>query len=177
MQATVAVVARDGLRGFSQRAVAREAGVASSLIAHHFGSSEGLLRATLEMAAEVSIARELEDVTGDVEALGRGLARDVAADPDLQAFQFEMLLEARRRPELRPLLQRVYDAYRNGVRRELMRMGYDEPTDALARAVFALMDGLVLQQVVFDEPAQTERTLERMRLLLQDARGAASQPA
>jgi DNA-binding transcriptional regulator YbjK len=170
MQATVEVVARDGLRGFSQRAVARRAGVASSLIAHHFGSSDGLLRATLEMAAEVSIARELEDVTGDVGTLGRDLARDVAEDPDLQTFQYEMLLEARRRPELRPLLQRVYDAYRDGLRRELERMGHDEPGDDLARVVFALMDGLVLQQVVFGQPADTERTLARMRELLRDAR-------
>ncbi len=177
MRATVAVVARDGLRGFSQRAVAREAGVTSSLIAHHFGSSDGLLRATLEMAAEVSITRELEDVTGDVDALGRDLARDVAADPDLQTFQYEMLLAARRRPELRPLLQRVYDAYRNGLRRELMRMGHDEPTDDLARVVFALMDGLVLQQVVFGDAAQTERTLARMRQLLRDARASGTPAA
>ncbi len=50
MRATVKVVARDGLRGFTYRAVAREAGVTNALIAHHFGSARGLLRATLEMA-------------------------------------------------------------------------------------------------------------------------------
>jgi AcrR family transcriptional regulator len=170
MQATVKVVARDGLRGFTYRAVAREAGVANTLIAHHFGSGENLLHATLQMAAEVSIARELETVTGDVESLGRDLAADVERDPDLQAFQFEMLLEARRRPELRPVLARVYDAYRDGVRRELERMGYEEPGDELARAVFALMDGLVLQQVAFADPEQTQRTLERLRALLRESR-------
>jgi AcrR family transcriptional regulator len=169
MRATIRVVGRDGLRGFSYRAVAREAGVANTLIVHHFGSADGLLRETLEMAVNASIEGELENDTGELETLGLRLADFVASDPDLQAFQYEMLLEARRRPELRPALERVYDAYRDLIRRELVRMGHDEAGDALARVVFALMDGLVLQQVVFGDPGETERGLTRLRELLRTA--------
>jgi hypothetical protein len=63
----------------------------------------------------------------------------------------------------------VYDAYRDLIRRELVRMGHDEAGDALARVVFALMDGLVLQQVVFGDPGETERCLTRLRELLRTA--------
>lgn len=166
MRATVKVVARDGLRGFTYRAVAREAGVANTLIAHHFGSGKNLLQATVEMAAEVSLEGELGAVTTDLESLGRSIGPAVARDPDLQVFQYEMLLAARHDPELRPVLERIYDTYRDGVRRELARMGFDEVGDSLARLVFALIDGLVLQQVLFEDADATDRTLDRLRLLL-----------
>jgi AcrR family transcriptional regulator len=166
MRATVKVVARDGLRGFTYRAVAREAGVANTLIAHHFGSAKNLLQATVEMAAEVSLEGELGAVTADLESLGRSIGPAVARDPDLQVFQYEMLLAARHDPELRPVLERIYDTYRDGVRRELARMGFDEPGDSLARLVFALIDGLVLQQVLFEDADATDRTLDRLRRLL-----------
>lgn len=166
MRATVKVVARDGLRGFTYRAVAREAGVANTLIAHHFGSAKNLLQATVEMAAEVSLEGELGAVTTDLESLGRSIGPAVARDPDLQVFQYEMLLAARHDPELRPVLERIYDTYRDGVRRELARMGFDEPGDSLARLVFALIDGLVLQQVLFEDADATDRTLDRLRRLL-----------
>src|SRR3712207_5466329 len=55
LRATVHVVAREGLRGLTYRAVAEEAGVANTLVAHHFGTRDALLQAALEWAAELSI--------------------------------------------------------------------------------------------------------------------------
>ena len=53
-----------------------------------------------------------------------------------------------------------------------MRLGLDEPTDDLARAVFALLDGIVLQQTLFGDAAATSAAVERLRALLRSA-GAA----
>ena len=102
-------------------------------------------------------------------------ARDRAAR-GLQAFQYELALEARRRPELMPAIERMYRGYIEATRRELMRLGLDEPTDHLARAVFVMLDGIVLQQTLFGDAAETEAVVERLRDLLRSA-GARVEPA
>jgi AcrR family transcriptional regulator len=170
LAATVHVVAREGLRGLTYRAVADEAGVANTLVAHHFGTRDALLQAALEWAAEQSIGISLlEPATGRLEDFAAGLAELVADDAGMQAFQYELSLEARRRPELLPAVQRMYGAYIQATRRELMRMGLDEPSDDLARAVFALLDGIVLQHTLFGEPAATDAVVRRLRDLLRSA--------
>jgi AcrR family transcriptional regulator len=170
LNATVHVVAREGLRGLTYRAVAEEAGVANTLVAHHFGTRDALLQAALEWAAEQSIGISLlEPATGDLEDFAAGLADFVAEDAGMQAFQYELALEARRRPELLPAVKRMYAGYIEATRRELMRMGLDEPSDDLARTVFALLDGIVLQQTFFGDADATRRAVERLRGLLLSA--------
>lgn len=177
LRATVHVVAREGLRGLTYRAVAEEAGVANTLVAHHFGTRDALLQAALEWAAEQSIGISLlEPATGRLEDFAAGLADLVAEDADMQAFQYELALEGRRRPELRPAVERMYASYVEATRRELMRLGLDEPTDDLARGVFALLDGIVLQQTLFGDAAATSAVVERLRALLRSA-GAQVAPA
>jgi TetR/AcrR family transcriptional regulator, regulator of biofilm formation and stress response len=178
LRATVHVVARDGLRGLTYRAVADEAGVANTLVAHHFGTRDALLQAALEWAAEQSIGISLlEPATGDLADFAAGLAELVDSDPGMQAFQFELALEARRRPELMPAIERMYAAYFAATRRELMRLGLDEPSDDLARAVFALLDGIVLQQTLFGDAAATTAVVERLRGLLRSAGARAASAA
>lgn len=174
LRATVHVVAREGLRGLTYRAVADEAGVANTLVAHHFGTRDALLQAALEWAAEQSIGITLlEPATGKLEDFAAGLADFVAEDADMQAFQYELALEARRRPELLPAVERMYARYIEATRRELMRMGLDEPSDDLARSVFALLDGIVFQQTLFGDSDATHRVVERLRGLLEAAGVAA----
>ena len=93
----------------------------------------------------------------------------------MQAFQFELALEARRRPELLPAVRRMYDAYIGATRRELMRLGLDDATDDLARAVFAMLDGIVMQQTLFGDADATDRVVDRLRGLLRSA-GATAAP-
>ena len=118
LRATVHVVAREGLRGLTYRAVAEEACVANTLVAHHFGTRDALLQAALEWAAEQSIGISLlEPGTGSLEDLAAGLADLVREDAGMQAFQYELALEARRRPELLPAVERMYGAYIEATRR------------------------------------------------------------
>lgn len=64
IEATITVVARAGLRNLTYRAVAKEAGVAHGLVAHHFGSRQALIEAALQHALDES-ADVLSAVTED----------------------------------------------------------------------------------------------------------------
>lgn len=64
LQATLSLLAREGLQGYSLEAVAREAKVAASLPRHYFGGSHELLRAATE-----DVLREVETV---LRSLGAG---------------------------------------------------------------------------------------------------------
>jgi AcrR family transcriptional regulator len=166
LDAAIRVGARAGLRGLTIRSVAAEAGVTHGLVYHHFGTRNRLIAEALEHAGQLSLGTgDLEPGTGQPEDFSRDLERMVADDPDVQAFQFELTLEARRRPELLPTVTRLYEEYREATRRELVRMNL--PDDgALAHAVFAMCDGLVMQQVIFGNDPPTEPALEWLRTML-----------
>jgi AcrR family transcriptional regulator len=165
LEAAIKVVADQGLRGLTFRTVAAEAGVTQGLIRHHFGDWASLLEEALLLSLERSIdGGELESDGPGFDGFARGLAQLVARDPATQLFQYELALESRRRPELAPIMVRVYEAYREAVQRELVRNGMDDPD--LARAVFSALDGLVFQQVVFGETEATDRAISALRSLL-----------
>ena len=166
LAAAVHVVGTRGLRHLTYRSVAQEAGVAHGLVAHHFGTRDALLQAALEFSLANSVGSiSAEPGSGDLDALFAGVVEMVQANPDDQAFQYELILEARRRPELRPQVEQVYVTYRRALRAELEAAGIDAD-DALVHLVFAAVDGLVFQQVCLDEPAATPPSLERLRALL-----------
>ena len=171
LDAAIHVGARQGLRGLTIRSVAAEAGVTHGLVYHHFGTRDRLIAEALEHAGQQSLGTgDLEPGTGDPDDFSRDMERMVADDPDLQAFQFELALEARRRQELLPIVSGLYREYREAARRELVRM--ELPDDgALAHAVFAMCDGLVLQQVVFGNDQPTEAALEWLRTMLRSLAG------
>ncbi|MGW1674400.1 TetR/AcrR family transcriptional regulator [Streptomyces sp. NPDC002324] len=167
LNAAVRVVARGGLRRLTYRAVAEEAGVTHGLVVHHFGSRDALIEEALAHTIRSSLdTSSLEPGTGKVADFSVGLSEMVTADPDTQAFQYELLLESRRRPELLPQIRELYDEYFDAARRELGRILPAGADTALARLVFAALDGLVLHQLVFDEPEVTERAVEELRTLL-----------
>ncbi|MGQ4386705.1 TetR/AcrR family transcriptional regulator [Streptomyces sp. SAS_270] len=168
LNAAVRVVAQGGLRKLTYRAVAQEAGTTHGLVVHHFGSRDALIEEALTHAIRTSLnTSALEPGTGKVADFSVGLSEMVTADPDIQAFQYELLLESRRRPELLPHLRALYDEYFDATRRELARMlpggGADRP---LTRLIFAALDGLVLHQLVFGDPGTTDAAIEELRGLL-----------
>jgi AcrR family transcriptional regulator len=167
LDAAVRVVARGGLRGLTYRAVAQEAGTTHGLVVHHFGSRDALIEEALAHSVRTSLnISSLEPGTGKVTDFAAGVSGLVSDDPDLEAFQYELLLEARRRPELLPHLRTLYDEYFDATGRELSRIlpgGADRP---LARLVFAALDGLVLHQLVFGGPGTTDAAVDELRTLL-----------
>ncbi|MGD6741705.1 TetR/AcrR family transcriptional regulator [Streptomyces sp. BH106] len=173
LDAAVRVVARGGLRGLTYRAVAQEAGVTHGLVVHHFGSRDALIEEAVSHAIHTSLGSSSLDVgTGDPADFSASLVDMVESDPELQAFQYELLLEARRRPELLPRLRDLYEEYFEATRRELDRMLPGTVDRGTYRLVFAALEGLVLHQLVFGEREVTEEALTRLRELLADlARG------
>jgi AcrR family transcriptional regulator len=161
------VVARGGLRKLTYRAVAEEAGVTHGLVVHHFGSRDALIEEALAHTVRTSLnTSALETGTGRIADFSAGVSDMVSSDPDTQAFQYELLLEARRRPELLGHVRGLYDEYFDATRRELSRILPKEADEGLTRLVFAALDGLVLHQLVFDEPQTTEAAIARLRTLL-----------
>jgi AcrR family transcriptional regulator len=173
MEAAIRVGARQGLRGLTLRSVAAEAGVSHGLVRHHFGSRQQLVDEALAHAARISVSTgDLEPGTGDPADFSRALEDIVAEHPDVQAFQYEMAMEARRRPELLATNHAIYEQYRQATQRELVRMGLaDDP--ALAHAVFAMLDGLVLQKVLFGKPV--EPAIEWLRTMLKALQAASGE--
>ncbi|OPX10273.1 hypothetical protein B1790_13285 [Mycobacterium sp. AT1] len=138
-------VARKGLRGLTFRAVAEEAGVNNTLIAHHFGSRDKLLEAALEWSVDRAIAgADLSEYASGAPAFRTALIENVFSEPDSAAFQYEMILEARRRPELQPVVRELYRKYVDRIAAGRLRDG-EPASDALNLALFAALDGLMLQ--------------------------------
>ncbi|MGW3952656.1 TetR/AcrR family transcriptional regulator [Streptomyces sp. NPDC004752] len=168
LDAAVRVVARGGLRKLTYRAVAEEAGVTHGLVVHHFGSRDTLIEEAVTHAVRTSLSTSALDTgTGKAADFVSGLTDMVESDPELQAFQYELLLEARRRPELLPHLRGLYEEYFEASRRELSRMSPLPVSRGLSRLVFAALEGLVLHQLVFGERDVTEEALSELRTLLE----------
>jgi len=102
-EATMRVVGRGGVAAVTQRAVAAEAGMTPSLVSYHFPTVDALLSATLaavnddHVAALERCAREDDPVR----ALAEFVAACAADRTDALAAEYELFLQAGRRPALR----------------------------------------------------------------------------
>ncbi|UGS33840.1 TetR/AcrR family transcriptional regulator [Capillimicrobium parvum] len=170
IEALVRVAARERLTQVTTRSVAAEAGVTHGLVRHHFGTLEAMIEEALAWAAaEAVIGSGLRAEGGDLAALASDLAVLIDEDPEHAAFQLEVILEARHREGLRERVQENYDAYHDVVAGSLARLGLPYDLD-LARLVFAALNGLVINQLIFGRPEETERGLHWLRRLLEHER-------
>lgn len=166
LAAVVEVVAEKGLRGVTYRAVAARAGVNHTLVTHHFGSIEGLLLATMEWAVRRSISETQLEYVADVDGrFADALMSAVSSEPELQLFQFEMLLEARRQPQIHAIVERLYRNYAGAVESALRQRGLAVEGEA-AQAVFAALDGLMLQYLTLGDPARIRAAVNQIVRLL-----------
>jgi TetR/AcrR family transcriptional regulator, regulator of biofilm formation and stress response len=174
VMAAIAVVTARGLRGLTIRAVAEQAGVSHGLVRWHFGSRDGLVEATLIRSVELAIgSSELEPGTGMIDDMATDLPDWVTDEEELSAFQYECMVEARRKEKLRPHVRAMYREFTESAQRELDRAGLGDDPD-LARAVFAMFDGLALQQTIFvadrNETGRAVAAAHEMIRALRDAR-------
>jgi AcrR family transcriptional regulator len=167
LDAAVQVVARDGLDGVSYRSVAEEAGATAGLVFYHFGSRESLILEAATRAGRRAVAHALpvgegEDLDTFLDDLSSSAERDIAD----HVFQYEMAFNSRRRPGVAERMAELYAFYGEETERALVSLAPGEVSPALARLVFAAIDGLVLQQVVFDDPERTEGGVRALRRAL-----------
>jgi AcrR family transcriptional regulator len=174
LRAAVAVVAAKGLRGLTYRSVAEAAGVNNTLVAHHFGSRDALIAAALDWAAEQSIsASKLREAAALGHSFTESLLELLLAEPELQIFQYEMILEARRRPELAAAVSALYENYVSALADGLTASGLTHNVQVVARTLFASLDGLVLQYLAGVDRAIIAASLEEVHdvLLLRTGMG------
>ncbi len=170
VDATLRVVERDGVAGVSHRNIAREAAVPAASISYYFGGIDELLVATLLESVETLIGelnRLADTVTGgdahQPAAVARLLADMVREHRGRTIAEYELYLLAARRPALRPAARRWIEA----------ASGYvddDVGDPAVASALFAAIDGMLLHALIADEPPGAEEFEPTLSYLMRPIR-------
>ncbi|MGV9868330.1 TetR/AcrR family transcriptional regulator [Rhodococcus koreensis] len=168
--ATVSVIARDGLRGLTVRAVAAEAGITDAEVRQSFASTDALVDAALRYALDKSASVFADIADGSsLDRFVEHLTDLVARDPDLQVFQYELMLESRRTPRLDPHVKLLYATYIEATSQALTRLGITADED-LTLLVYSAIEGFIMHQLVAKDRPATERAIERLRRILSTAR-------
>lgn len=149
IEATLAVVRRDGAAGVTHRTVAKEAGITTSLTLYYFATLDDLLVAALTSVTDeyTRRIRELIDADADpVSGLAELIAESAGSGRERALAERELSTLAARRPALRPTARR----WRENVA-ELARTQTSsrEAVDAFV----ALSDGLCAAILLDDDPA------------------------
>jgi TetR/AcrR family transcriptional regulator, regulator of biofilm formation and stress response len=149
LEATLRVIGRSGREAVTHRAVAEEAGVPLGSTTYYFDSRDDLLAQALEHVAGEAVRRyarlaeELRSVTSPEELADGLLSELMSAAEDRTAYiaEYELWLEAGRRPELREAAESWCDAEQHAVAGAMESLGSRDPaTDA--SLVVAAIDGL-----------------------------------
>jgi TetR/AcrR family transcriptional regulator, regulator of biofilm formation and stress response len=170
IEATIRIVAAQGVRGLTYRAVATEAGVTHGTVQHHFANLDELLEAALEHCVQVSLAGSNQPPeSGQIDDYVATLGDSVRSTLNEQVFQFELVLESRRRPELRPHIDRYYENYRAVTRASLQRMGLPHDLHTVD-VIFSALDGLVFRAVTLGggDLDNLDGQLDRFREMLHE---------
>lgn len=167
LEAALRVIGRSGRESVTHRAVAEEAGVPLGSTTYYFDSRDDLLGQALEYVAAHEVERygrlgeELRSVKSGRELADRLISDLVAAAEDRVAYiaEYELWLEAGRRPDLREAAQSWCNAEQRSVAGAMETLGSSDPR-ADASLVVAALDGLgerVLARE--DDPAQAAKEL------------------
>jgi DNA-binding transcriptional regulator YbjK len=156
LTAALRVIAQRGIGDTTHRAIAAEADIPSSVTTYHFRSIDELLEAALRLFVDEEVARLREataavlepGVTIDRRAIVDGVLAVVTSGVGAQTAQFELYLEAARRPGLAGVARACMDAYVELGRTLLESLGAEQPRQG-AHALLAIMEGLSLQRLVY----------------------------
>ncbi len=172
-EAALEVLEVAGGRGLTHRAVDRRAGLVEGSTSNYFPTREALLTAALRRLVELErpTVQALEDLApgGPYEprraaALVAGHLQDWLAPErlGLTVARYELILEARRRPEFQLALNEVRREYRLLVEQLLPAAGCRDP-HRHAPHLLTVLDGLMVNQVF--EPATSLSEAEMVALL------------
>jgi DNA-binding transcriptional regulator YbjK len=168
LEATLRVIGREGREAVTHRAVAEEAGVPLGSTTYYFDSRDDLLGQALEHVSALEVERygrlgeDLRSVKSGRELADRLISELVAAAEDRVAYiaEYELWLEAGRRPDLREAAQNWCNAEQGAVAAAMETLGSSDPR-ADASIVVAALDGLgerVLARE--DDPASAAKELK-----------------
>ncbi len=171
LDATIEIMAEQGLAAVTHRAVAATAGLPPSSTSYFFESIDELMAEAVTEAMDREVARlgALEGAFDDGPAsAGRLIGSFVdfirsEHDPHTVA-QFEIYLYASRKPELRERVVTIIEATRDVARRALNAAGVENPL--AADAMLAMIDGFSLHRIADPDTTDVESLLLGLRALL-----------
>ncbi len=180
LQATLRVLAREGTRGVTHRAVAKEAGTSLRSTTYYFSSREELLVEALRHYATTAIKR-FDELAMPVEQLLQGrdnplevaaqmlaftVLSDLGEDRDGLIAEYELVLEISRNPALEEDYRRWQESLERILRGYAGALG--SPTPELdARLVLATLRGLEIEALARPgQPATAEDLAAVFRRLL-----------
>jgi len=147
LEAALRVIARDGFRGATARAVTKEAGVSLALIRYHFGTQDKLLQMAVERAGtqlfeaaeDLALAEDLADL------MRRGVAfvEQVEHDPNVRVL-FEATLNAQYSAWMKAWSSEQIDAFRELIAAKAPPHLTPAERRALGYTLAAFLDGAFL---------------------------------
>ena len=153
--AAIAVLAREGSRGLTHRAVDGAAGLPEGTSSYYFRTRSALLQACVdrmaartlsEMASGSTGATAVTSVDGLVAASVATVGRWLADDRERLLARWELALESTRRPELGAALQAAGARVRERVAVTMSALGIADP-ERRAHDLVACLDGLAFDQL------------------------------
>ena len=169
VDATLAILATEGLSAATTRRITDEADMALGAFHYAFRSKDELLRAVIErMATQIddtlraAVAADGQNLASALDAIVQAYWDYVEGTPHVQLAQFELTIHALRDPELEPLAAWHYDRLTSTVSAVLAPVPGapdEQEREQLARFLIASMDGLILHHCV-----QADLTAARDRL-------------
>ena len=164
------MLAAQGSRGLTHRAVDTEAGLPPGSTSNYFRTRSSLLEAALHRHIELDLPpAELVEQIGE-EELTREQARELinaalarVIDPEARpmiAARYELVLEATRREELRREYARARERVLGLAEMVLRASGCESPTEH-AEQMTILFDGIALDQLLDTERALDAQGVER----------------
>ncbi len=161
LDATLALVGREGAGAVTHRAVAHEAGVPLAATTYYFSSRHELLAQALEHAAREDVDDLQHCAAGfaatplTVVTLAERLAAHIAdwlrGDRPMLLAQYEITLESARRPELATISRAWTEAYARAIAPALAGLGSSDP-ERDGWIVFAALCGMVLDELAAPQP-------------------------
>ncbi|MFD3747408.1 TetR/AcrR family transcriptional regulator [Nocardia sp. NPDC058633] len=152
IEATLAVVTRDGAAGVTHRTVATQAEITTSLTTYYFATLDDLLVAALSSVADgytARIRRIIDDPGDKLRGLAELIADSAGAGRERALAERELSTLAARRPALAPLARR----WRDNVA-DLAATLTDDPE--AGAALVAASDGLCTAILIDNAPADAD---------------------
>lgn len=161
--AAITVLATQGMRGLTHRAVDRAAGLSEGSTSAYYRTRDALLSATVERLAELDlheIPRTPTSGEGNVvRAAATLLHHWLTRDRHRQLARYELTLEAARRPNLRAALHSSGALIRAQVAGQLAALAVPD-AHRKANDLVACLDGLLFDELVGAGPSRDAAALE-----------------
>lgn len=170
--AAIGVIAREGLRGLTHRAVDRAAGVPEGSTSYYFRTRLALLSAITDRLLAVDLADAPPappDATIDLDAMAElaswTVSHWVGPGRDRMLARYEISLESVRRPTLRARFLEAGTVLRTGTAEIFAHLGVPD-AQRVARDFVAMLDGLIYDQIAgaggVREPIELRTTIRHM---------------